>query len=457
MIMKKQFYLFFLLLLCSGELIAQKSDNNSSLDNYLQVEGLLRYFTMVRKYEEYPIDTSPTEYQTKRSSNAVGLQLALQTKPLHHWSVGAAVYTSQPIFNNPKDEGGLQLLQNDQSGFTVLGEAFVQYQDKYNLFKIGRQKLSDYRFLADCDVRMAPNTYEAAIIENRKLQDITLRAAVVSGVKKVASTEFIDFINASKNLFREEPIQRNPIRGDYDPNNYDENGNYIGPRENLYLASMVYKTKKYSYEIWNYFVPDFVNFFYTTATYNFHNKLFKNSISFQYVQQNDVGKHVAGNINTYEYGVHFQSTYKNLQIIYAFNKVKYDENSLDGGSIIDMWGNDILYGGLFENGADQAGTVANTIIVSYDMDPFTVAICAGHYDLPNNMQDLFAEQDNNEYDLFIKYNPKWNKNLMVKTELIYVDFDTSYDFKTYEELHGYDTLHSYDNILDMRFVVNYTF
>jgi len=454
--MKKQFYLFFFLLILSGELVAKNIDNNSSLETYVDVNGLVRYFTMVRKYEEYPIDTSPRLYQTKRASNALGLHLSLLTKPLYHWSLGATLYTSQPILHNPEDEGGLQLLKNDQSGFTVLGEAFIQYQDKYNLFKIGRQKLSDYRFLADCDVRMAPNTYEAAIIENRKLQDITLRAAVVSGVKKVASTEYIDFVNASKNLFREISIKRNPLRGDYDPNNY-AHGNYIGPRKNLYLASIVYKKKNFSYEVWNYLVPDFVNFFYTTATYQFEYGLFKNSMSFQYIHQDDIGKHVAGNINTYEYGFHLQSSYENFQLIYAFNKVRYNENSLDGGTIIDMWGNDILYGGLFENGADQAGTVANSIVLSYKIEPVTVAICAGNYNLPNSMNDLFAEQDNNEYDLYIKYAPRWNKNLTIRTEMIYVDFDTSYNFKMYEEIHGYDTLHSYDNILDMRLIVNYRF
>ena len=40
---------------------------------------------------------------------------------------------------------------------------------------------------------------------------------------------------------------------------------------------------------------------------------------------------------------------------------------------------------------------------------------------------------------------------------MYVDFDTDYNFRAYEDLHGFDMLHAYDDILDLRFIVNYTF
>jgi len=455
--MKKSVVSIYLIILTIN-LYALQVENNSSINTYIDIEASLRYYSMMRKYNEF-LDDATRPYLKQRSSNAIGGSLGFKTKAFHHWSLGATLYTSQPVFNNPKDEGGLQLLQDDQSGYSVLGEAYIAYEDRYNLFKIGRQKLSAYRFLSDSDVRMTPYTYEAAVVENRKLQDTVFRAAVVKGVKTVASTEYIDFINASKDLFKEQTINRNPIRGNYNPNNYDANGNYIGPHENLYLLSMVYDTKKLTFEFWDYLVPDFVNFIYTTATYKFEYKKLHNRLSIQYLQQNDVGNHVAGNINTYAYAIQFYSRYENVHFTYSFNKVKYDENSLDGGTIIDSWGSNLLYGGLFYNGADQAGTIANSIMLSYDFKiyPFKILLSAGMYDLPNGMNDLFAEQDNSEYDFVIYYLPKWNKNLTCKLETIYVDFDTNYDFKGYENLHGYDVLHTYDTILDMRFIVNYTF
>jgi len=452
------FYTFCLLLLYKDNILAVSIDTNSSLEQYLDIEASLRYYSMARTYDEF-LEDPANPYTKKRASNAIGGSLGIHTKDWNYWSVGATLYTSQPVFHNPQDEGGLQLLQDDQSGFSVLGEAYIEYQDRYNLLKIGRQKLSAYRFLADNDCRMVPYTYEAASIENRKLDNIIVRAAVVTGVKTHASTEYIDFVNASKDLLKEQTINRNPIRGNYNPNNFDANGNYIGPRENLYLISGVYSDKKFIVELWDYIVPDFVNFVYTTATYKFDYNKFHNSFSLQYVQQNDVGNHIAGNINTYAYGIEFHSNYENLHFTYSFNKVKYDENSLDGGSIIDTWGNDLLYCGLFYNGADQAGTVANSIIMTYDFQsyPFKIFASAGIFDLPNNMNDLFADQDNNEYDFVIHYLPKWNKKLTFKFETVYVDFDTDYNFKGYEALHGYTFLHTYDTIVDMRFIVNYTF
>ena len=456
--MKKSLFYAFCLTVLSANSYALQAESNNSLSQYVDIEASLRYYSMLRKYDEF-LDDATNPYLKQRSSNAIGGSLGLKTKPFHHWSLGATFYTSQPIFNNPKEEGGLKLLKDDQSCYSVVGEAYVAYQDRYNLFKIGRQKLTAYRFLADSDVRMTPYTYEAVVAENRKVKDTVFRAAVVRGVKSVASTEYIDFINASKDLLKEQTIKRNPIRGDYDPNNYDADGNYIGPRENLYLASMVYDNKKIAFEGWDYLVPDFVNFVYSTASYTFDYESFHNSLSLQYLKQNDVGDHVAGNINTYAYGLQFYSRYDNFHFTYSFNAVKYDENSLDGGTIIDAWGNDLLYGGLFYNGADQAGTIANTIMLSYDFKtyPFKIFASAGIYDLPDNMNDLFAEQDNREYDFVIHYLPRWNKNLTSKVEIIYVDFDTNYDFKAYEDLHGYDLLHTYDTILDMRFIVNYTF
>jgi len=399
------------------------------------------------------------QHKYQKVSNAIGGYFGFESGLFYHFSVGATFYTSQPMFHNPFDEGGLQLLKDDQDGYSILGEAFVKWEYKQNIVKIGRQRLNNYGFLSDHDIRMTPYTYEAAIFENRDLENITLRAAAVSGVKTLTSTAYIDFINASKDLLREQTVEQNPIRGDYNPAYYDESRNYIGPEENLYLGSIVYKDKQINLELWNYYVNDFVNIFYAQGSYSFQTGNFYNSMGAEWVKQDDAGDHVAGTINTYAYDLMLKSTYDNLSLQYVFSKVKYDESSLDGGTIIDTWGGGMLYSGLIYNGADQGGTIGHSLSVGYNFESsdLSILLTAASFDLPNNITDIFADQDNHEYDLILKYAPHWNKKIHFKVEVMYVDFDTEYNFRAYEDLHGFDMLHAYDNILDLRFIVNYTF
>ena len=58
----------------------------------------------------------------------------------------------------------------------------------------------------------------------------------------------------------------------------------------------------------------------------------------------------------------------------------------------------------------------------------------------------------------IKEDEKWDglKGLVVN-ENSTLSNDTNYNFRAYEDLHGFDMLHTYDDIVDLRFIVNYTF
>ena len=444
-----------------GTLLLPAQETLSSALESTTVNAQLRYYTLQRNYDELIENSSGifnVQHKYQKASNVVGGYFGFESGSLYHFSVGATLYTSQPIFHNPIEQGGLQLIKDNQEGYTVLGEAFLKWTYDETIVKIGRQRMSDYGFLSDYDIRMTPFTYEAAILENRNLKNIILRAAYVKGVKTFVATSYIGFVNASKVLVRDETVGRNPLRGDYNPADYS-NGTYIGPKKDLYLLSAVYHDKAFNFEFWDYYSDDFVNFIYATASYTFPMGNMLNTIGTQFIKQDDVGSHVAGNIDTYLYGVMLTSTYNNLTFTYAFNKTKYDENSLDGGSIIDMWGGSMIYNGLMYNGSDQGGTSSHAISLKYDYTAYNLSVLlgVGIFNLPNNITDIFADQDNIEYDAIIHYTPKWNKKLHFSIKAAYIDFDTNYDFRAYEDYHGFDMLHAYDDILDMRFIVNYVF
>ena len=445
--------------------ICQTAVFSEDLENLIEagsIRSQIRFFSMERDYKEFKENSEgdfKLPYYDKKASNAMGGYVGFVTGDYYGFSAGATLYTSQPIFHNPADEGGLVLLKRDQSGYSVLGEAYLQWHGGETLVKVGRQRLSQYGFLSDCDVRMTPYTYEAAIIENRDVEQTVLRAGAVRGVKTLNGTTFTDFVNASKNLLVENPIERNPIRGTYNPAYYDADRNYIGPRKNLYLASAVYSDTDYHAEIFDYYVPDFVNFLYVEGEYRFATASFHHEVLFMGIKQDDTGEHIAGTIDTWAYGIALHSHYGNLTLGTAFTKVKYDENSLDGGTIIDTWGNNPLYNSLYYNGGDQAGTNAYSVSGAYlfASEDVKVSFTAGFFDLPNKLTDLYADQDNREYDLVLTYSPKWNRHLQFELVGIYVDFDTDYDYRAYEDAHGYQVMHMYDNISDIRFIANYTF
>ena len=454
------FFQTTLLLFISTSLIAQ-DDFLTSLQNS-DFKAQVRYFSMQRLYNELiedPPEVYNQHHKYSKASNAIGGYIGFQTAPYYGFSVGTTLYTSQPIFDNPQSKGGLGLLKDDQSGYSVLGEAFISFEYNDNLLKIGRQKLDNYGFLSSMDIRMVPQTYEGLILENRTLKEITFKAALLQTMKPFTSTTFIDFVNGSQDLLRDKGIDRETIRGDFNEAYYDNEGNYVGPNQNLYLTSVSFNSDAVELEAWDYYCDNFVNSFYATGTFHFDTGSFKNSVGAQLVKQDDVGERVQGDINTYAYGAMLQSRYKDLRLRYAFNRVKYDENSNNGGTIIVNWGSNPLYNSLIYNGSEKGGTLSQSISLGYDLSNTNLSITlnASIFDLPDNLTDKFADQDNKEYDVIIQYTPEFSKKLHLKIEMMYVDFDTNYNFAAYEDYHGYDMLHTYDDILDLRFIVNYTF
>ncbi len=215
--------------LFTGSVLLSAGDTFSAIFEDMTYKGHLRSYVMQRSYDELVEDPNGdfiVQSESEKASNAIGGYVGFETGTFYHLSIGSTFYTSQPVFHNPAVEGGLQLLGNDQKGYAVLGEAFVKWEYDKTLLKVGRQLLSEYRFLSDNDIRMTPYTYEAAILENRDYKNTVLRVAAVSGVKTLVSTDYIDFVNASKDILREQTIDRNPIRGAYDPADYDTEGNY---------------------------------------------------------------------------------------------------------------------------------------------------------------------------------------------------------------------------------------
>lgn len=110
--------------------------------------------------------------------------------------VAGTVYTSQ-ILHGPEAKDGTQLFKTGPEPFTVLGEANATVRLGHdNAFRIGRQSF-DLPWLARQDVRMAPNTFEAAVVGRPAKTGFAYIAGYVDSIKRKNDDDFIPMSQAA--------------------------------------------------------------------------------------------------------------------------------------------------------------------------------------------------------------------------------------------------------------------
>ena len=144
-------------------------------------------------YWDWDTETSKSK---DNKSTGIGGSLIYKTAPFNGFSSTIGLYTTQnPEFNREDrtDVGFLKagkdtLNRNDikngdgHYGMSVLGQAYLQYnQDKVNV-KVGRQLFHSY-FTKSNDTKMIPNTFDGISIENKQLSKTTLKLAYFTGQK----------------------------------------------------------------------------------------------------------------------------------------------------------------------------------------------------------------------------------------------------------------------------------
>src|SRR5215468_7930140 len=81
-------------------------------------------------------------------------------------SVGAVLYTSQPFYA-PADRDGTLLLEEGQSGYTVLGQLYARVKLLEGIFLNLYRYTYDTPYLSEHDNRMTPNTFEGYTVTGR--------------------------------------------------------------------------------------------------------------------------------------------------------------------------------------------------------------------------------------------------------------------------------------------------
>jgi hypothetical protein len=464
--------------LASADAIAQESE--TFIDALLngETKALLRYSAQHRNSNLRVLqDSSTPEISDKniQSYSAAGGFFGYETRAWRNLTLGATVYGAVPVLSNPTDRRGLGGLYEGDGGqdpYVALGEAFIKFRKPGHLLQAGRQEMPNYRFVSLSNIRFSPITHSGVVYENTVADGLQLNLGYIARMKERNDWRFIDMVRGAR--VRESDRGKQLVRGNYNPDDYDESGNYIGAKKEMAMAAFTYSNEQVTVEAWNYYIKDFVNTVYLYADYRFTpaNSRFTWSIAGQYTNQQDVGDHVAGAIDTWQWGVSLRGSGEALSWFASYNKVEYNEDSYDGGTIFVRWGTPQMFMSFQVQDSELAGARSAGAGLQYDfghngvMPGLVMRWRYGKYNMPDDLILTDARQDRAEATFDLRYSFTRTSGFGIFTDMqglsiqfraAYNNYRTDYDFEAYREIHDYDFETATDDFWDLRLYLDYRF
>ena len=444
-----------------------------------KVKGLIRYSGQYRDSDYHPTTTTVNSPKHPvQQYSAIGGYLGYETAAWNNFSMGATFYVAEKLGNNPDHRTGLGGLNEDEgaSSYAVLAESYLKYKDAENDVRYGRREMPNYRFVSLSNIRFSPITHEGTTYENTMLDDTKFIMGYISKQKNRNSEDFVGMVRAAR--VKESNIagyNKNPAlnKGNYDPNDY-KNGEYDGDRKTMGMFGINHKQDNYTLEAWDYYVEDFVNTVYLYGDYSFKVDADRTlTFAAQYGQQNNIGDNVAGDVNTWFYGLKTQlSIDSGITVFAAWNEVKYDERTYDGGTIFVRWGTPQMFNSFQVQDSETAGTKSIGGGIQFELGkmgivPNTVIrFRYADYNMPDNISQTFAAQDRTETTFDLRYSFEKNDGFGIFTEMdglsiqfrvAYDDYKTDYDYDAFRS-RGHtieDEVH--DDFWDYRLYIDYMF
>lgn len=335
-----------------------------------KVSGQLRYY-----YYTQRDDVDGQADDDVIESLALGGYLKYETPWIEDmFNGGVAMYTSQPFPEtfNQTDRGGTRLLTSQNTGITVLGEAYAKANIQGVVASFYRQKINT-PMINPNDSRMIPQTYEAYLLEYDE-DDLRLIGGWIDKIKQRDSKHF-------KYL--------SEVSGDLDSS-----------RRGMWMAGAEWAPESFESKAYYHAIPDYLqtSFFHLGATHPLGDDL-----SWRWLllglDQRSLGSQDAGGFNVAEGG--------------ALAGVTVNGFSLDvGGTIVDdttdvvAWGSYPFFTDMMGFSNNRAGEKTLYLGTSYDFDRigwtgFSSSLKASFATTPN--EGRTASPDRNEIDLNMNY------------------------------------------------------
>jgi len=397
------------------------ADDFSSMFSEGKISGEVRAFYINRD------DNTKAD---KQIATAIGGKLSFETADFRGLSLGAGFYTTNRILKDLEANDGATLnntlLKNDGSSYSILGEAYVQYNAKdlgsKSTFKIGRQKLNTPLAGAD-DARMLPNLFEAYVMQNQDIADTTV---VLAHVTKMAPGSFA---NAYDGGIVGAAAGYTAVAG----NTAEYQGEFTNmgtwavgqDTKGVSTVGAIYKKDNLKLQAWDYYAYDILNALYLQADVKWNCILsdkVKPFAALQYINENDVGLAHAGKVDSDFIGAKLGAGVGGLTAYVAYSEqseAKTGTAALESTTITPWGGMPAFTQGMVTRHMFIAGTKATKVAATYNFKEHGINLSATGYYATFKMDDnAGAASLNNiktkEPGFDIKYYPAEVKNLLLR-------------------------------------------
>lgn len=433
------------------------AEDLSSMFSEGKVSGQIREFSISRAMDY----SNPASKDYTRTANAIGGYLKYETADFSGLSFGTAFYTTNGFGLGGNKATNVEvdpsLLGKDNDGYSILGEAYLQYKYGNTTFKGGRQKL-DTPLAGSDDARMLPNLFEAYVLSNTDIKDVTLIAAHVT---KFAQGTFGRAYSASAASPANQILAATAGYSATDDKNqvgdFVNMGDYaIGQTtDGVTAAAAIYKMNDYvNVQLWDYYAHDILNAVYGQVDLKWNCLLSDNIHPFfsaQVIKENEVGDKLLGNIDGMYWAGKFGASIENFTAYVAYSETS-DNSSTDAATenaIITPWGGMPAFTqGMVTRHMFLAGTKATKVAASYNWKAFgpdlSTTLYYTKFDMANYNGYTYGDADESGFDVI--YKPEMVKNLNLRLRANYAN-----DFNVANTT-GYTT--SWD---EYRVIVNYNF
>lgn len=336
------------------------------------------------------------------------------------FGVGAAVYTSQPLYA-PDGRDGTLLLKAGQEGYTVLGQLYGEIKLLEDVFVDLYRKEYNTPYINKNDNRMTPNTFEGYTLVGRHggkdgAPELRYGGGYITKIKERNSDEFV---------WMSRDAGANVNRG-------------------VALAGANYSTKQYSLGAIDYYSDDILNIFYTEGKYTLSMaNRFGVLFAAQFTDQRSTGDDLltGSSFSSHQVGFKGEASYGGALLTLAYT------TTTQGADMQSPWSSYPGYTSVQVQDFNRAGEEAFMVKGSYDfsrigLDGVTFYALWVHgwgaVD-PASKASVFNQD---EYDFDLQWRPKGVlKGLWFRARYAYVD-----------QRGGDDS-----SINDFRIIINYDF
>jgi hypothetical protein len=411
-----------------SSLNANAADDLSAMFSEGKTSGEIRAFSIDRTYQGSAGNTA------HRNATAVGGHLKFETAAYDGLSLGAALYTTNLIASSPTVDPTLTGKDND--GYSILGEAYLQYKNTNTTFKAGRQKLETPLAGSD-DARMLPSLFEAYVLTNTDIADTTLLAAHVT---KFAQGSFGRAYYASSSYTHASNLLSATSGYSYNSQD-DKTGDFVNmgdyavgeTTDGVSILSATYApSKNLKVQLWDYYAYDILNAVYGEANLSWNCLLTDKIHPFlagQFIKENEVGDKIlrkladSPELNSLYWGVKFGAKVENLTAYIAYSETgSNDEGEKTTGvasAIITPWGGMPAYTqGMVTRHQFLAGTKATKVAATYDFKELGANVNATVYYASFEVESIsgygVTGRTTTEPGFDVIYNPEAVKNLQLR-------------------------------------------